>query len=51
MGEYDVEYMDKLIWFGVKYWLKFEEDNIYKLVIFYKNYGFYFGGSLKYFYM
>lgn len=47
MGEYDVEYMDKLIRFGVKHWLKLEVDNTYKSVIFYKNHGPHSGGSLK----
>ena len=47
MSEYCDEYIQSLIKFGVKHWLKFEEDINYKSVIFYKNHGPHSGGSLK----
>lgn len=47
MGEYSIEYMEKLMRFGIKHWLKIEEDKTYKSVIFYKNHGPHSGGSLK----
>lgn len=47
MSEYSLEYIQELIRFGVKHWLEFEKDNLYKSVIFYKNHGPRSGGSLK----
>jgi hypothetical protein len=47
MGEYSAEYMEKLIRFGVKHWLRLERSGEYNSVIFYKNHGPRSGGSLK----
>ncbi|SFD00216.1 DUF4931 domain-containing protein [Clostridium uliginosum] len=51
MGEYSPEYMENLIRFGVKHWLKLEENDEYKSVIFYKNHGPNSGGSIKHAHM
>lgn len=47
MGEYSEEYMEDLMRFGIKHWLKIEASSEYKSVIFYKNHGPNSGGSLK----
>lgn len=47
MSEYSDEYITNLIKFSIKHWLKIEESNEYKSVIFYKNHGPRSGGSLK----
>ena len=47
MSEYGDEYIQDLIRFGVRHWLKLEENRNYKSVIFYKNHGPHSGGSLK----
>jgi len=47
MGQYSAEYMQELMRFGVKHWLRIEENAEYKSVIFYKNHGPNSGGSLK----
>jgi ATP adenylyltransferase/5',5'''-P-1,P-4-tetraphosphate phosphorylase II len=47
MGQYSAAYMEDLIRFGVKHWLKIEDSGEYKSVIFYKNHGPNSGGSLK----
>ncbi|ALB44711.1 galactose-1-phosphate uridylyltransferase [Clostridium sp. MF28] len=47
MGQYSAEYMEDLIRFSVKHWLRIEASGEYKSVIFYKNHGPNSGGSLK----
>lgn len=47
MGSYSEEYMEELIEFSVKHWLKIEKSGEFKSVIFYKNHGPRSGGSLK----
>lgn len=47
MGKYSEEYMEELMKFSVKHWLKMEKSGKYKSVIFYKNHGPRSGGSLK----
>lgn len=47
MGQYSAEYMENLIRFSVKHWLRIEASGEYKSVIFYKNHGPNSGGSLK----
>ncbi|MBW6409305.1 DUF4931 domain-containing protein [Clostridium weizhouense] len=51
MNDYNEEYMEELIKFGVKHWLKLEHDEEYKSVIFYKNHGPHSGGSIKHAHM
>lgn len=47
MGQYSADYMEDLIRFSVKHWLRIEASGEYKSVIFYKNHGPNSGGSLK----
>jgi len=47
MSDYSDEYITNLMRFSIKHWLRIEESNEYKSVIFYKNHGPRSGGSLK----
>lgn len=44
---YDLEYIYKLMRFGIKHWLNIEKSNEYKSVIFCKNHGLKSGASLR----
>lgn len=47
MAYYDLEYIHKLMRFGIKHWLNIEKNDEYKSVIFCKNHGLRAGASLR----